>query len=201
MEHRGSNYELYDLELMSRGSLRDPVILQAIPKSRALRPKLPMDAGDDTFNLSAVLGNKNGDFDWGSGGFEQSTEELWIETRDFIRYLYVKLQNKSGELELKRINLDEKFELQEYVHRLNKEPYYKLVMSKTPTPQVSCFHLVRDLSLSNIPKRTLVLCFDGTSNHFSNQVGWFHKLLSHPYVLSPEYQRGQIYGPPEENRS
>ncbi|KAF8600419.1 hypothetical protein BDV93DRAFT_559397 [Ceratobasidium sp. AG-I] len=184
-EYGLANRELYDLYLVNRETPRDPVILKASLRSRGSKPTLPMDPGDETFNLSAVLGNKNGKFKWGSGGFEQSSRPPSIELRGSNRFLCVELQNKSGGFNLEEINLDEHFELLEYVHRLNKEAYYKLGMRKPPTPQ-----------------RTLVLCFDGTSNHFSNRNTNVVKFMDLLKKNDPErqmvyYQTGVgTYAPP-----
>lgn len=134
-----SNYNLYDLTLIQNPALRDPVILKATP-ARDGAKDLPalMDTGDETFNLSAVLGNDNGAFVWGSSGFEQSAKNIQIEVREGRRYLTADLQDSTGAFKPGvEEDLDAKIELLEYVHPKDRQSFYKLGMKQPPPPLVS----------------------------------------------------------------
>lgn len=134
------NLHLYDLELLERATPRSPVVLKVDGDSRGPKFKLRTVTGDETFNLSAVLGNKFGEFEWGSAGFEQSSRDPRIEYRALNRRIFcVELQDKLGKFNHREFDLDEKFELTEYVHQLKKESYCKLGLKVTPPPRVSSF--------------------------------------------------------------
>ncbi|KAF8600941.1 hypothetical protein BDV93DRAFT_558829 [Ceratobasidium sp. AG-I] len=129
------DYNLYNFSIVD-WIAREPVIIKVTLKNRGSKVEIQMDHGDETFNLSAVLGNKDGEFEWGSGGFEQSATNPRIETRGLNqRFFCVDLQNATGGFNQKEFNLDEKFELVEYVHRMNKDPFYKLGMKKPLPPR------------------------------------------------------------------
>ncbi|KAF8604729.1 hypothetical protein BDV93DRAFT_543751, partial [Ceratobasidium sp. AG-I] len=178
-ENNVSNYAIYDLEFVA------PAILKATLARKGLSINPSMDPGDETFNLSAVLGNKDGELEWGSEGFEQSTRSVEVKVPGTRRVLCAELQDKTGGFKAREFDLDEKFELVEYVHPLKKEQYYRLGMKQPPPPQ-----------------RTLILCFDGTSNHFSNRntnVVKFMELLkkTDPGRQMVYYQTGVgTYAPP-----
>lgn len=131
-ENNLSNHDIYNLEFVP------PAILKATIARSGLSLNLSMDPGDETFNLSAVLGNKDGEFEWGSGGFEQSARFVKTEVRGSRRVLCAELQDVTGGFKARELDLDDKFELVEYVHPLKKESYYRLGMKQPPPPQVCC---------------------------------------------------------------
>ncbi|QRV98490.1 choline transport protein [Ceratobasidium sp. AG-Ba] len=181
------NHRLYDLRLPENFTATDGFILTAklTQEGRARNIRFYDDVGDGTFDLSAVLGNENGILKWGSSGFHQSARNMKIETRGDHRWLVADLQNPLGTFSEHLINLDEYLDLVEYVHPYEKETYYRLG-AKARAP----------------PARSLVLCFDGTSNHFSNtntNVVKFMELLKKedPERQLVYYQTGVgTYAPP-----
>jgi hypothetical protein len=91
------NSELFNLRLLdAHPTLQGPVILKATLTEEARNRNLRFgkDNGDDTYNLSAVLGNENGEFKWGASGFEKSARNIQVHGRalvsDLRRYEYSK---------------------------------------------------------------------------------------------------------------
>ncbi|KAG8776749.1 hypothetical protein FRC12_000709 [Ceratobasidium sp. 428] len=183
------NHRLYDLDLVSVSPTHENFILRATLTAEGVERNLRFDEdiGDNTFDLSAVIGNDNGTLKWGSSGFYQSARNIHIDcTKKTERRLVMDLQNALGSfVPQQSINLDEYFDLIEYLHPYQKETYHRLGM-KTRTA----------------PVRSLVLCFDGTSNHFSNKNTNVVKLMELLKKNDPDrqlvyYQTGVgTYAPP-----
>lgn len=152
-----TNSQRYSLELVPRLDLNAPVYVQATPNPNI--PGYQFDKEEDSkFNLSLVLGNDNGSFAWGRAVFEAGAKNLEIEIRDregpndtWIpeRILVAELQDATGAFKQAEINLDQHLDIVEYVDPTSREVLRKLG-EKPP-----------------LSRRSLVLCFDGTSNHFS----------------------------------
>ncbi|KAG9076960.1 hypothetical protein FS749_011201, partial [Ceratobasidium sp. UAMH 11750] len=185
-------YLLYDFELLpinNTSANSNKVILKATLTKDAKGCDFLFDeaAGDDTFDLSAVIGNDGGKLKWGSSGFQQSAKNIRLDcTIPDKRRLVVDLQSSAtGCFTQQSLNLDEHFTLVEYVHPYQKAIYYRL-WTKEPPP----------------PVRSLVLCFDGTSNQFSNQNTNVVKLMELLKKNDPDrqlvyYQTGVgTYAPP-----
>ncbi|KAG8736450.1 hypothetical protein FRC12_017592 [Ceratobasidium sp. 428] len=183
------NHMLYNLDLVPKSRTHMGVILRATLTAEGVGRNLRFDedVGDNTFDLSAVIGNDNGTLKWGSSGFDQSAKNIQLDcTNKVERRLVMDLQSALGGFVAQQsINLDEHLDLIEYVHPYQKETYYRLG-TKTRTA----------------PVRSLVLCFDGTSNHFSNKntnVVKFMELLkkNDPDRQLVYYQTGVgTYAPP-----
>ncbi|KAG9094547.1 hypothetical protein FRC06_010707 [Ceratobasidium sp. 370] len=142
----------YDLELVTPHSPGEPYNIRA-----KLTNKSTYRFGsesDSRFNLSSMLGNENGSFWWGRSGFQASGRnfELKIDGPTGSYVLSGELLNLRGEYVPATINIDDKLELMDYIHHESWETFYRLQeRSSEPT------------------QRTIVLCFDGTSNHFSEK--------------------------------
>ncbi|QRV84437.1 CVNH domain protein [Ceratobasidium sp. AG-Ba] len=177
------NHLLYDLYQDVAASKRTGrFIVRASLKSEAEKynVQLDQDHGDHTFDLSSCIGNNNGIPKRGSSGFHQSARDIKIVFKDNARWLIMDLQRPEGNFNCnQKVNLDDVLDLVEYVHPYHKETYHRL-----------------------LPKRSLVLCFDGTSNHFSNKntnVVKFMELLkkNDPDRQLVYYQTGVgTYAPP-----
>ncbi|CAE6415671.1 unnamed protein product [Rhizoctonia solani] len=109
---------------------------------------------DPQLNLSAVIGNDNGTFKWGRYGFEKTGRDfkLMEDPETGALMLAGQLTNLTGEYKDATINLDERLKVEQYADISTGLSYHRLVCKEHP-----------------VPERTLVLCFDGTSNHFSDK--------------------------------
>ncbi|KAH7337378.1 hypothetical protein B0J17DRAFT_718148 [Rhizoctonia solani] len=109
---------------------------------------------DAKFNLSSHIGVRDGSLVWGLSGFEAdvSRYDIWINKYTNERYLRVILSGAGAdEPSERKLNLDDRLDIVEYYDTESREFRRRLGLKP-------------DLS-----KRSIVLCFDGTSNHFSNQ--------------------------------
>ncbi|KAG9105110.1 hypothetical protein FRC07_009610, partial [Ceratobasidium sp. 392] len=143
----------YDLELVEPSSPGEPYRVKA-----TLTPKSLYRFGsenDSLFNISSMLGNDNGAFWWGRPGFEAGAPadkfKLELDSCNRSYVLSGELPNHRGELVQASINIDDRLELDEYIHEQSGETFYRLQEQN---------HRAR---------RTIILCFDGTSNHFSKR--------------------------------
>ncbi|KAH7337376.1 hypothetical protein B0J17DRAFT_718146 [Rhizoctonia solani] len=142
------NYELYTLRILSKRLETEPVFVYATPREGS---GCVIENEEDTkFNLSDHIGlntHKN-TLEWGLSGFHSVTKNPAIEMcAGHQRYLKVDLGNG----EIGGLNLDNYLALVEYYDDKTGEIRTKL--GKKPESS----------------KRSIILCFDGTSNHFSNQ--------------------------------
>ncbi|CUA73009.1 putative protein YEL023C [Saccharomyces cerevisiae S288c] [Rhizoctonia solani] len=114
----------------------------------------PDNPTDPQFNLSAIIGNDNASFRWGRSGFEKMGRDFKVgeEQGTGACILTGQLLNLAGEYKDASINLDERLKIEEYVDVGSNETYHRVVCKEHP-----------------VPERTLILCFDGTSNHFSDK--------------------------------
>lgn len=143
------NHQRYSLELVPRSDLRAPVYVKAIPSHRIQGYEFDKEE-DSQFNLSLVLGNDNGSFAWGRAAFESGAKNLDIEIDDTDeRILVAELEAGNNTFKRAEINLDKYLDIVEYVDETSREVFRKLG-EKPPSS-----------------RRSVVLCFDGTSNHFS----------------------------------
>ncbi|CAE6463378.1 unnamed protein product [Rhizoctonia solani] len=148
------NHELFKLKLVRT---ENPVTLVAVLTQRAVNLGVRFDnhRKDYRFNLSEFLGNDDGD--WSNGShFEATANNIELdlsdrENRCLVADLLVVQDNGRSNKGMK-YNLDKVIGLVDYDHPVEKETYFRLGVKNQD-------------SLS----RTLVLCFDGTSNHFSNR--------------------------------
>ncbi|CAE6435917.1 unnamed protein product [Rhizoctonia solani] len=109
---------------------------------------------DAKFNLSSHIGVRDGSLVWGLSGFEAdvSSHDIWFNEHTKERFLRVKLSGLGpDEPSERKLNLDDRVDIVEYYDTESREFRRRLGLKP-------------DLS-----KRSIVLCFDGTSNHFSNQ--------------------------------
>ncbi|KDN34067.1 hypothetical protein RSAG8_12855, partial [Rhizoctonia solani AG-8 WAC10335] len=129
-------------------------VIQAKPEPKSSIRWNPDNPTDPQFNLSAIIGNDNASFKWGRSGFEKTGRGFKIieEPTTGACTLTGQLLNLTGEYKDASINLDERLKVEEYVDVGSNETYHRLVCKEHP-----------------VPERTLVLCFDGTSNHFSDK--------------------------------
>ncbi|CAE6480640.1 unnamed protein product [Rhizoctonia solani] len=145
------SHELYTLRMLERGST-EPVFVRATPIEGS--GCVIENEEDAKFNLSDHIGinsHKNNTLEWGLSGFEADTENITvgrIEAFGPQRHLSVQLK---GTEKTRTLNLDEYLGLVEYYDDATGEIRTKLERK----PETS--------------KRSIILCFDGTSNHFSNQ--------------------------------
>ncbi|KAF8598007.1 hypothetical protein BDV93DRAFT_512826 [Ceratobasidium sp. AG-I] len=156
------NRFLYRLKLEYDGPKNEPtplpysVLLRASltdeAKSRGVR--LDKSREDDVFDLSAGMGTNNGQYSWGGIQFQRAAKNIRLEEDEIKqRLLRADLLDTTGRFnENMPFNLDKYIGLVDYFHPLKNETYFKL-----------------GLKLKPIQERSLVLCFDGTANHFSHQ--------------------------------
>ncbi|CAE6356295.1 unnamed protein product [Rhizoctonia solani] len=146
------NYKFYQLKLVRT---ENPVIVVAVLTQYAINlgVRFDNDLKDYRFNLSEFLGNDNGNWCTGTR-FEATAKNIGLDLSDREnRCLIADLKRKDGGYDMRvKYNLDEVLGLSDYFHSDARQTYFRLG--------------VRPRGLS---KRTLVLCFDGTSNHFSSQ--------------------------------
>ncbi|KAG8738372.1 hypothetical protein FRC10_006948 [Ceratobasidium sp. 414] len=143
----------YDLELVIPSSPSEPYKIRA-----KLTPRSTYRFGsesDSIFNLSSMLGNEDGLFWWGRSGFQASGRNFKLDCTATTTGSYIlsgELRNLRGEYVPASINIDDKLELVDHTHDESWETFYRL-QERGPGPT----------------QRTIVLCFDGTSNHFSEK--------------------------------
>ncbi|KAG8731123.1 hypothetical protein FRC12_019880 [Ceratobasidium sp. 428] len=122
-----------------------------------------------------MLGNDNGSFWWGRSGFQESGRDFKLElggtSHSYI--LSGELRNLRGEYVSASINIDDKLELVDYTHESSWETFYRLQERDT-----------------GVKQRTIVLCFDGTSNHFSAQNTNVVKLME---LMQKDDPRQMVY--------
>ncbi|KAF8600985.1 hypothetical protein BDV93DRAFT_608367 [Ceratobasidium sp. AG-I] len=175
----------YNLELITPQTPNVPYMVQAKLTATSTY-QFGVDS-DAKFNLSSMLGNDNGSFVWGRAAFEKSGNsfELNSELATGAFILTGKLIDLAGVEKEARINLDERLKIVEYVDKSSWDTFHKLAERN-----------------ATAPPRTLVLCFDGTSNHFSDKntnVVKFVELLkkNDPNRQMVYYQTGVgTYSPP-----
>ncbi|KAK1758821.1 Cyanovirin-N [Echria macrotheca] len=78
-----------------------------------LRARLDNGGGehvDAEFDLNTVLGNNNGNFEWGGSDFSHSAEEVTfsIEGDESVPVLRARLRNMEGNAEWRDVNLSER---------------------------------------------------------------------------------------------
>ncbi|CAE6500180.1 unnamed protein product [Rhizoctonia solani] len=129
-------------------------VIQAEAEAKSSIRWNPDSPTDPHFNLSAVIGNDNASFRWGRSGFEKTGRGFKIikDPTTGACTLTGQLLNLTGEYKDASINLEKRLKMEEYVDIGTNETYYRVVCRERL-----------------IPERTLVLCFDGTSNHFSDR--------------------------------
>ncbi|KAG9121563.1 hypothetical protein FRC07_002425 [Ceratobasidium sp. 392] len=149
---RAERYD-YNLELVKPSSQGEPYRVKATLTQNSLYRFGSED--DSLFNISSMLGNNNGAFWWGRPGFEAGApaDKFKLEEGGTNRsyFLSGELPNHRGELIEASINLDDRLKLDEYIHEKSGETFYRL------QEQDRC------------ARRTIILCFDGTSNQFSKR--------------------------------
>ncbi|CAE6498953.1 unnamed protein product [Rhizoctonia solani] len=183
-----SSYEKYSLRL--EVSSDDNVFIIADPDESS--GYVFDDQEDARFSLSAHIGVVDKSLVWGLSGFQTSSSEfrIWNHTRTRERYLQVTLNasesnpKEEREERFRRLNLDDYLDIVEYYHADSVEFRHKLGLKPVS------------------PERSIILCFDGTSNQFSNQNTNVVKLVELLKKDDPErqmvyYQAGVgTYAPP-----
>ncbi|CAE6377862.1 unnamed protein product [Rhizoctonia solani] len=144
---------LYTFRLLDPAITNGHCVIEAkaeLDSSIRWNPDCP---SDPQFNLSAMIGNDNASFKWGRSAFERTGCDFKLidEPGTCACILAGKLVDLNGEYRDAFINLDERLKVEEYIDAGTNETYHRLTGKEYPTPE-----------------RTLILCFDGTSNHFSN---------------------------------
>ncbi|QRW26127.1 hypothetical protein RhiXN_11204 [Rhizoctonia solani] len=169
------SWKLYSLELVERKELTDAVILRAIatPENTDCVFDYPEDA---EYNLSECVGFNAASkkLEWGGSEFQLAAgvKEVTIDELCHERHLFVTFEEgatfeKETTLAL---NLDDHLGPVEYYHEQDGE--FRNKLGKTPEKS----------------KRSIILCFDGTSNHFSNQNTNVVKLVELLKKDNPEQQ-------------
>ncbi|KAG8726978.1 hypothetical protein FRC11_014111, partial [Ceratobasidium sp. 423] len=147
------NCELYQLKLVR---VESPVTIVAVLTQKALDlgVRFDDDRKDYRFNLSEFLGNDDGKWTTQGANFETSARSISLDLTDRKnRCLVADLRNADKDYNTGvKYNLDKNLGLVDYFHSKERETYFRL-----------------GAKIPNMSARTLVLCFDGTSNHFSNQ--------------------------------
>ncbi|KAF8595477.1 hypothetical protein BDV93DRAFT_528641 [Ceratobasidium sp. AG-I] len=160
------NHFLYDLKLEYDGPENETtllpytVVIRATLTAEARARGVRMDESreDDTFELSAELGTNNGQYSWGGSQLQRTAKNMHLveEIQDKLKLRLLRADlstNIIGDFnENMPFDLDKHIGLVDYLHPLKNETYFKLGLKPEP-----------------IKERSLVLCFDGTSNHFSHQ--------------------------------
>ncbi|QRW07899.1 choline transport protein [Ceratobasidium sp. AG-Ba] len=144
----------YNLELLERSRADEPVIVRAVAVSKGLFKENPKAPADLQFDLSSVVGNDNGSFKWGRAAFQLTGSDFSL-VQDKVSGTFLlsgKLWDMQQNEKPAKIDLDKKLKVDEYIDPISYETYHRLV-EREATP----------------PERTLVLCFDGTSNKFGDQ--------------------------------
>ncbi|CAE6441944.1 unnamed protein product [Rhizoctonia solani] len=156
------NCELYQLKLVR---VESPITIVAVLTQKALDigVRFDNDRKDYPFNLSEFLGNDDGKWTTqganfetvgGAGHLETLARNISLDLTDRKnRCLVADLRNADKDYNIGvKYNLDKNPGLVDYIHPNERETYFRL-----------------GANVPNTSARTLVLCFDGTSNHFSNQ--------------------------------
>ncbi|KAF8595457.1 hypothetical protein BDV93DRAFT_548796 [Ceratobasidium sp. AG-I] len=157
------SHRLYKLDLINDNPHPDQatflpyrVLLKATltDEAKALGVRFDKIQEDNVFDLSAGMGNDNGQYSWGGIQFQRCARNICLEELESKqRFLRADLCGMDGRWNEKMpFNLDKNLGLVDYFHPLKNETYFKLGLKPEP-----------------IKERSLVLCFDGTSNHFSDQ--------------------------------
>lgn len=146
--------KLFTFNLIYDHATRSVVVIQAVLTETGKKHiNFNERLGEDMVNLSSVLGNHRGDFKWGSSCFEKSSCNVSLDEGG--RKLKADLQTCHGDcVTTSSVDLDDHIDFIEYLTAETDatRKWYRLGFKQLPAPQ-----------------RTLVLCFDGTSNHFSEQ--------------------------------
>jgi hypothetical protein len=138
-----SPFELYALQLVYDGALSSDVIIKAILHDEAKQDvNFNASLGEDTINLSAILGNNNGDFKWGSASFEKSAKNICLLIDKKKRYIHADLQDRTVAWVLNRSTLlDGHIDFVEYLTTESNEDegrrWYRLGVKNVPPPKVS----------------------------------------------------------------
>ncbi|KAG8740401.1 hypothetical protein FRC11_000280, partial [Ceratobasidium sp. 423] len=113
---------------------------------------------DAKFNLSSNVGIRDDSLVWGLSGFETAVHDysIWLNPNTNERFLRVTLPGTDTDTEEpsdreRKLNLDERLDIVEYYDTGSREFRRRFGLK----PERS--------------NRSIILCFDGTSNHFSNQ--------------------------------
>ncbi|ELU42251.1 hypothetical protein AG1IA_03720 [Rhizoctonia solani AG-1 IA] len=145
------NYELFQLKLVHK---KKPAIVVAALTQTAINLGVRFDftRADYQFNISNILGIENGAWTEGTD-FDTSIDNISVSLDLSDRENRCLVATIPGSLDKPlRYNLDEVLWLVDYYHPQARETYFRLGLKPKSTP-----------------KRSLVLCFDGTSNQFSNR--------------------------------
>jgi hypothetical protein len=195
------SHQRFHLKLKD-STARGPIYIEA-----TLNPLIPgyqFDLPRDSeFNLSQFLGNDNGSFVWGRAAFERSASDihLRIDSESSERILAATLNDSSGNPVKAEINLDKHLDIIEYVDENTRELLRKLG-EKPPTSRVSGVLSQLECGSYLSIKRQVILCFDGTSNHFSKNVSMIFnppRLLANIFDYT-EHECRQIGGTLEKKR-
>lgn len=177
------SHRLYTLTLELVGDVANPtsVILRATrtPEAKKLGVRFDKSKGDNVFDLSAKLGNINGQYSWGGIQFQKSAKKFSIHHLPCgARLLYADLAMMGHDIHQKgyeginhnvSFKLDHHIGLVDYIHPLTNETYFKLGSKLPAVKEVGFVARCTTMSL-HFTQRSIILCFDGTSNHFSNRV-------------------------------
>ncbi|ELU41103.1 CVNH domain-containing protein [Rhizoctonia solani AG-1 IA] len=132
-----SHSALYDLSLFQTGE-SDWILRAKITKEgkRYIADDEDLDEklGDDTVNLSAILGNKDGHFEWGSSAFDKSAVNISLKGRKLV----ADLQDRTGAFRSNvEVDLDSHLDICEYSDEQNMEKTrYRFTVTQLPPPRV-----------------------------------------------------------------
>ncbi|CAE6480630.1 unnamed protein product [Rhizoctonia solani] len=148
------SHEKYDLRLER---LPEGVYIFAVSKHDLQVYYDPGNSMKLGFNLSSYVGIRDNSLVWGLSGFDKNPSvenyEIWPHPATKERYLRVELRTPGSDSgsNPQVINLDDRLDTIEYYDPDWKEVRLRLGLK----PESS--------------KRSIILCFDGTSNHFSDR--------------------------------
>ncbi|KAF8686290.1 hypothetical protein RHS04_00238 [Rhizoctonia solani] len=131
-----SHSALYDLSLFQTGE-SDWILRAKITKEgkRYIADDEDLDEklGDDTVNLSAILGNKDGHFEWGSSAFDKSAVNISLKGRKLV----ADLQDRTGAFRSNvEVDLDSHLDICEYSDEQNMEKTrYRFTVTQLPPPR------------------------------------------------------------------
>lgn len=142
------NHLLFRLDLTYDGATIEPssppqiLLLKATLTGYAERLGVRLDTSqeDDIFDLSAGMGNDNGQYSWGGIQFQRGARRVHLETlasnERFLRADLLDMQNHYNKN--MPFNLDEHIGLVDYFHPLENETYFKLGLKQKAIKEVSC---------------------------------------------------------------
>jgi hypothetical protein len=168
------SHELYTLEFRFEqdkfsGTETRPIV-RAFLTDKAKSLGVRFTTGGGGFDIAKALGH-DGKGNWIEGkNFHVGAKNFDIIIVGTTRFLIADLPLSTKPETWKEkvpYNLDDLLGLSSFWHARHKERYYKLGFREA---RVSCTACHPMIGLTGLLQRTLVLCFDGTSNHFSNTV-------------------------------